>query len=66
MSIKPFLSNGNEYVTTRESKKYVEGVNSKVKLELYYIFGKEVEFKRYLHGVPELDFCLNLGQEHIV
>ena len=30
------------------------------------MFGKEVEFKRYLHGVSELDSCLNLGQEHMV
>ena len=43
-----FLSNVNEY---RESKGNVEGLNSKVKLELYKTFGKEVEFKRYLHGV---------------
>ena len=33
------------------NKEYVEGLNSKVKLELYKTFGKEVEFKRYLHGV---------------
>jgi len=31
----------------------VEGLNSKVKLELYKAFGKEVEFKRYLHGVSD-------------
>ena len=48
-----FLSNVNESVSNSESKKYVEGLNSKVKLELYKIFGKEVEFKRYLHGVSD-------------
>ena len=31
----------------------MEGLNSKVKLELYKTFGKEVEFKRYLHGVSD-------------
>ena len=45
----------------------MEGLNSKVTLGLYKAFGKEVEFKRYLHGVMlELDSCLNLGQEHMV
>ena len=48
-----FLSNVNESVSNSESKKYVEGLNSKVKLELYQTFGKEVEFKRYLHGVSD-------------
>ena len=48
-----FLSNVNESVSNSESKKYVEGLNSKVKLELYKTFGKEVEFKRYLHGVSD-------------
>ena len=48
-----FLSNVNESVSNSESKKYVEGLNSKVKLELYKAFGKEVEFKRYLHGVSD-------------
>ena len=50
MFIKP---NVNECVSNRESKEYVEELNSKVKLELYKTFGKEVEFKRYLHGVSD-------------
>ena len=43
-------------------------MNSKVKLELYKTFGKEVEFKRYLHGVSDAGIRLlfNLGQEHMV
>ena len=48
-----FLSNINEYVTTRESNEYVDGLSSKLKLELYKTFGKEVEFKRYLHGISD-------------
>ena len=48
-----FLSNVNESVSNSESKKYVKGLNSKVKLELYKTFGKEVEFKRYLHGLSD-------------
>ena len=71
MSIKPFLSNVNECVSTRESKEHVEGPSGKVKLQLYKSFGKEVDFKTYLHGATcivmlELDSCLNLGQEHTV
>ena len=46
MSIKPFLLNVNECVSTRESDEYVEGLDSKVKLELYKTFGKEVRFIR--------------------
>ena len=38
---------------TRESKEHVEGLNSKVKLQLYKTFGKEVDFKTYLHGVSD-------------
>ena len=46
-----FLSNVIEYVSMRESKEYVEGLNSKVKLQLYKTYGKEVDFKTYLHGL---------------
>ena len=53
MSIKPFLSNVNECVSTRESNENVEGLNSKVKLQLYISFGKEVDFTTYLHGVSD-------------
>ena len=49
-SLKLLLSNVNECVSTRESKEHVEGLNSKVKLQLYKSFGKEVDFKTYLHG----------------
>ena len=48
-----FLSNVNERVSNSASKKYLERLNSKVKLELYKTFDKEVEFKRYLHGVSD-------------
>ena len=63
-----FLSNVNACVSNRESKEYVEGLNSKVKLGLYKAFSKEVEFKSTSMGLvmPELDSCLNLGQEHMV
>ena len=38
----------NKYVDCK-----LEGLNSKVKLGLYKTFGKEVEFKRYLHKVSD-------------
>ena len=53
MSVKPFLSDVNECVGTRESKEFVEGLNSRVKLQLYKTFGKEVDFITYLHGVSD-------------
>ena len=35
----------------RESRRFDEGLNTKVKLDIYKLFGKNVEFKKYLHGV---------------
>ena len=37
----------------REGKQFGEELNSEVKLDMYKRFGKEVEFKRYLHGVGD-------------
>ena len=45
-----YLLNVNGCASSRE---YVEGLNSKVKLGLYKSFSKEVEFKRYLHGISD-------------
>ena len=36
-----------------ESKRFEEGLNSKVKLALYKTFGKAIEFKKYLNGVSD-------------
>ena len=38
---------GNVY--ERETREFEEGLNSKFKLSLYNKFGKNVEFKKYLH-----------------
>ena len=38
-------------IDEQESRKFEEGLNSKVKLSLYRTFCKAVEFKVYLHGV---------------
>ena len=42
-----------EGIDERESSKFEEGLNSKVKLSLYRTFGKIVEFKKYLRGVGD-------------
>ena len=39
-----------ECISERESR-FEEGLNTKVKLDIYKRFGKSVEFKKYLHGV---------------
>ena len=49
-SLKGFLSVVGESIDERESRKFKEGLNSKVKLSLYRTFCKAVEFKAYLHG----------------
>ena len=45
-SLKSFLDK-------KESSKFEEGLNSKVKLSLYRTFGKIVKFKKYLRGVGD-------------
>ena len=46
-----FLACAKECISERESRKFEEGFNTKVKLDIYKRFGKSVEFKKYLHGV---------------
>ena len=45
-----FLACVEECTSERESR-FEEGLNTKVKLDIYKRFGKSVEFKKYLHGV---------------
>ena len=40
-----------ECISERESRKFEEGLNTNVKLDMYKRFGKSVEFKKYLHGI---------------
>ena len=42
-----------ENIGEREREKFVEGLNSKVKLTLYKCFGREVQFKKYLRGLSD-------------
>ena len=46
-----FLACVEECISERESRRFEEGLNTKVKLDIYKWFGKSVEFKKYLHGV---------------
>ena len=42
-----------ESIGEREREKFVEGLNSKVQLTLYKCSGREVQFKKYLHGLSD-------------
>ena len=46
-----FMACVEECISERESMRFEEGLNTKVKLDIYKRFGKSVEFKKYLHGV---------------
>ena len=52
----------------KERRRFEEGLNTKVKLYIYKRFGKNVEFKKYLHGVwmQEVDFYLSLSRVRMV
>ena len=75
-SLKSFLGAAGEGIDERESSKFEEGLNSKVKLSLYRTFGKIVEFKKYLRGVGDAgtsgllglikDFVLSVWEERKV
>ena len=61
-----FMASVEECISERESRKFEEGLNTKVKLDMYKRFGKSVEFKKYLHGICDVDFCLSLDRVHTV
>ena len=46
-----FMASVKECISERESRKFEEGLNTKVKLDMCKRFGKSVEFKKYLHGI---------------
>ena len=58
-----FLACVEECISERESR-FEEGLNTKVKLDIYKRFGKSVEFKSiYMeYMMLEVDFCLSLGR----
>ena len=52
-SLKEFQALMGESISERESKRFEEELNAKVKLFLYKTFGKGIEFKKYLHDVAD-------------
>ena len=49
-SLASFLVCIEESISEREGRQFEEGLNS---IDMYKRFGKEVEFKSYLHGVGD-------------
>ena len=45
-----FMTCVEKCIIARESRRFEEGLNTKVKLDIYKWFGKSVEFRKYLHG----------------
>ena len=59
-SLKGFLSIVGESINEPESRKFKEGLDSRIKLSLYRTFCKAVEFKAYLHGACDAGSSLNV------
>ena len=62
-SLKSFLGVAGEGIDERESSKFEEGLNIKVKLSLYRTFGKIVEFVVLV--MLGQHYCLNSGQKRM-
>ena len=52
-SLASFMACIDECIREREYSVFEEGLNSKVKLTIYKTFGKNVEYKKYLHGISD-------------
>ena len=63
-SLKSFLGVAGEGIDERESGKFEEGLNSKVKLSLYRTFGSLRSIFVVLVMLGQ-DYCLNSGQERM-
>ena len=46
-----FMACVEECISERGSRKFKEGFNTKVKLDMCKRFGKSVDFNKYLHGI---------------
>ena len=64
-SLASYLAGIDEFISKRECRKFEEGLDNKVKLDMHKKFGKRVEFKKYLHGVSDAG-TRSLGQEQMV
>ena len=63
-----FMACVEECISERESRKFEEELNTKVKLDMYKRFGKCVEFNKYLHRKCDAGsrLCLSLDRVHMV
>ena len=52
-SLASFRTYVEESVKERDNREFEKGLDSKVKLAMYKTFGKNVEFKEYLHGISD-------------
>ena len=59
-----FLACVEECISERESRRFEEGLNMKVKLDIYKRFGKSVKFKKFYmeYVMLEVDFYFSLGR----
>ena len=46
-----FLACVEQYINERESRRFEDGLNMKVILDIYKRFSKSVQFKKHIHGV---------------
>ena len=52
-SLASFMSCVEECISERECRNFEEGLNNRIKLATYITFSKNVEFKKYSHGVSD-------------
>ena len=65
-----FMACVEECISERESRKFEDRFNTKVKLDIYKCFDKSVEFQKYLHGICEtrsrILFNFRLGTQSLI
>ena len=52
-SVASFMACVEESIKERDNKEFEKGLESKIKLVVYKTFGKNIEYKDYLHGVSD-------------
>ena len=52
-SVASFMACVEESIKERDNEEFEKGLASKIKLAMYKMFGKNIEYKDYLHGVSD-------------
>ena len=52
-SVASFMACVEESIKKRDNKEFEKGLESKINLAMYKTFGKNIEYKDYLHGVSD-------------